>query len=809
MTIQERLTSISLRWQICLLIGIALIACLGITTTLAFFKSSTIITDLTLEKVMSETNEAASELEHVIDATRFDLTSTPKFPPIPGMIRCWDNDGKADPRGQSTIDDWTERLQEILEAQMGVYQERRACAVFDAEGVSVLRVERTDEGIQRVTTGLPNVANSEFFVTTLALTEGRGYVQPMHLDGSDVTVRFCTPFFDSAGKVRGVFVITLDGAAILARAAKRINSGLADIVDEKGMYLYCVGTGKQFRGDAYRFHDDHPVRAEAMKSAKDTYKQYVPSGAKGEAEGGAGVLATYRKVYYDAADHSRFWLVASSVEASHALRQARSLAWSFLWVGLIVLCVAGLFAFVVSGGITKPLELLTLAADQIAAGDLETELPRATPLGEVKALYGSISEMTTSLRQMIDHASAQEARTQAIFNSTADALITIDERGNMLSCNETAERLFGVERVEIIGKKASVLVPALYDERTRYEPSELSRGETRQVGGESDVVGYRRDRREVPLSLRVTEMDHMGERLYIATMQDITARKQSEQQREALFAAIRDAVCRLAAGTRDILATTTQQATGAQQQAAAVSQTVATVDEVAQTADQAAQRAGIVAEAAKQADTVGKAGRKAVEESVASMDSVREQVQSIAQNILSLAERAQAIGEIIATVSDIAEQTNVLALNAAVEASRAGEHGKGFAVVASEVKALAEQSKKATTQVRQILGEIQHAMNTAVLSIEKGTDSVNKAGEVVGQTGNTIKALEEMLSQSARTASQISASSGQQATGVIQLNEAIKNIDRVTQQNVEAIRQIEASAHSLNALSNELAGLTS
>ncbi|MDP6059484.1 MAG: methyl-accepting chemotaxis protein, partial [Pirellulaceae bacterium] len=112
-------------------------------------------------------------------------------------------------------------------------------------------------------------------------------------------------------------------------------------------------------------------------------------------------------------------------------------------------------------------------------------------------------------------------------------------------------------------------------------------------------------------------------------------------------------------------------------------------------------------------------------------------------------------------------------------------------------------------QVRQILGEIQHAMNTAVLSIEKGTSSVDKAGEVVGQTGDTIRALEEMLSQSARTASQISASSGQQATGVIQLNEAIKNIDRVTQQNVEAIQQIEASAHSLNALSNELAGLTS
>jgi methyl-accepting chemotaxis protein len=86
---------------------------------------------------------------------------------------------------------------------------------------------------------------------------------------------------------------------------------------------------------------------------------------------------------------------------------------------------------------------------------------------------------------------------------------------------------------------------------------------------------------------------------------------------------------------------------------------------------------------------------------------------------------------------------------------------------------------------------------------------VTKAAQIVAKTGQTIKSLEEMLSHSARTANQISASAGQQATGVIQLNEAIKNIDRVTRQNVEAIQQIEASAHNLNALSNELAGLTS
>ncbi len=208
---------------------------------------------------------------------------------------------------------------------------------------------------------------------------------------------------------------------------------------------------------------------------------------------------------------------------------------------------------------------------------------------------------------------------------------------------------------------------------------------------------------------------------------------------------VRAAVDQLASASTEILASTTQQASGAQEQAAAVTQTMSTVNEVSQTAEQAAQRAKTVGESVQRTLDIGKAGRKVVEDSLVAMDSVKEKVETTAENILTLAEQAQAIGDIIATVNDIAEQTNLLALNAAIEASRAGEHGKGFTVVAGEVKALADQSKKATAQVRQILGEIQKATNTAVLSTEEVTKGVSSAIKVGGQAGETIKAAADTL----------------------------------------------------------------
>jgi PAS domain S-box-containing protein len=511
------------------------------------------------------------------------------------------------------------------------------------------------------------------------------------------------------------------------------------------------------------------------------------------------------------ADRAALMLTGAIDEGANDLQKsvgARIRQMQYLQVAFGVLALAGLAVMLwLTRGITRRTRSLAATADRIAAGELGL---RAHVGGsdELAALGDAFDAMTGNLRTTIDKETAERALTQAILDSTADGILSINEKGSILRLNAAAVRLFGYPADQVVGRSVSLLVPALYQEGAAYEERELRPGESKRIADESVVRGNRRDGGTFPLSLRVTEMNYLGDKVFIATVQDITQRKKAEEERARLFEAIREAVGRLGTTGAQILASTTEQTAGAQEQAAAVSQIVTTMDEVAQTADQAAQRAKGVGDAVARTMEVGRSGRKAVDDSIAALGTVREQVEGTAGNILALAEQAQQIGEIIATVNDIAEQTNLLALNAAIEASRAGEHGRGFGVVATEVKALADQSKKATAQVRQILGEVQKATNTAVLSTEEVTKGVAAASKVADQAGQTIRTLAETLNSAAQAAAQIVASAGQQAAGIAQVHSAMKNIDQVARQNLAAMRQAEQAAQNLNALGAELAGLS-
>src|SRR6267378_684525 len=238
--------------------------------------------------------------------------------------------------------------------------------------------------------------------------------------------------------------------------------------------------------------------------------------------------------------------------------------------------------------------------------------------------------------------------------------------------------------------------------------------------------------------------------------------------------------------------------------ASSVSEISVTVQEVRQTVQLASQKARSVSEGAQHVEEVSHAGRRAVEEVIAGMERIREQVDAVAASILKLSEQSQAVGEIIAAVSDLADQSNLLAVNAAIEAARAGEHGRGFAVVAQEVKSLAEQSKQATGQVRSILGEIQKATGQAVLATEQGGKAVEAGEKQWTQAGQAISVLAEAVEQAAQAAVQIAASSQQQLVGMNQVVDAMESIKQASAQNAAGIVQAEAATQRLGELGQRL-----
>lgn len=254
--------------------------------------------------------------------------------------------------------------------------------------------------------------------------------------------------------------------------------------------------------------------------------------------------------------------------------------------------------------------------------------------------------------------------------------------------------------------------------------------------------------------------------------------------------------------------------TAVQQQAAAtnetvtsISETTTTVDEIRQTSEMAKEKSQLVSDAAEQSLAVSTEVAATIEHGVEAMRRIREEVESIARNILELSEKNIQIGEIVQSVNAIAEQSNLLAVNASIEAAKAGEHGKGFSVVANEVKALAGQSKEATTQIRSILAEIQKSSNAAVMVTEQGTKRVEEGSSLIGELGSSFDNLSRVVAENADIAAQISAAAHQQQVGVEQITSAMQAIEGASKDNAAGFRQLEVAAREVENISMQLVAL--
>jgi len=246
------------------------------------------------------------------------------------------------------------------------------------------------------------------------------------------------------------------------------------------------------------------------------------------------------------------------------------------------------------------------------------------------------------------------------------------------------------------------------------------------------------------------------------------------------------------------------QSSGATEQAASINEITASLAEIEKSTAQTIDKARALGKAAKRTQEKGHLGLNSVEESVNGMRLVREKVQLIAQTILDLSKQTQQIGAITAVVTNLAQQSKMLALNASIEAAKAGEAGKGFAVVAAEVKNLAEQSELSTSQVQQILEEIRHGAEKAVMVTEEGTKGVDHGMQLVEQAGDIMRNLNEVIHDATVASQQIEAAITQEGVGIEQITAGMNEINQVTSSLVSSVKQTTEAISNLAEISKKL-----
>ncbi len=275
-------------------------------------------------------------------------------------------------------------------------------------------------------------------------------------------------------------------------------------------------------------------------------------------------------------------------------------------------------------------------------------------------------------------------------------------------------------------------------------------------------------------------------------------------QLRTLVASIKQAVVGVGAAADETRNTASELAQASKNQAQEITGASAAINEMAVSIEQVSGNAAESAQVADKSVEIAHKGSSIVQATINGMDKIREEIQETSKRIKRLGESSQEIGDIVALINDISDQTNILALNAAIQASMAGDAGRGFAVVADEVQRLAERSGNATKQIAALVKTIQSDTNEAVISMESSTAEVVRGAQLAQESGVALEEIENVSNDLADLIQNISNAARQQAASAGHVSNTMNVIQEITNQTLAGTQATAVSIGNLAELSDDL-----
>lgn len=427
------------------------------------------------------------------------------------------------------------------------------------------------------------------------------------------------------------------------------------------------------------------------------------------------------------------------------------------------------------------------------------------PIFDINGKPCKVVKYATEVTQQKLESAYHEGQIQAIGKS--QAVIEFELDGTIIQANDNFLQTMGYSIEEVRGAHHSIFVEADYRNSAEYREfwqrlrdGQFQAGEFKRISKAGLVVWIQASYNPIldlngkPFKVvkyatevtgRVDAVNHVKASLIKLSQGDLSAT--IEQDFIPEFQELKDAINSTVEQLRDIVQRITSSAievtNGAseieqgnndlsqrtERQASSLEETAASMEQMTSAVRSNAENSRVASDYSVEANRKAEDGGKTVSAAVDSMQAI--------------SGASKKINDIIGVIDELAFQTNLLALNAAVEAARAGEHGRGFAVVASEVRSLAQRSAAAAKEIKELIEDSVH-------KVEDGTRLVNQSGEILVEIVDAMKRVSKMIAN-------IDTSSAEQASGIGEINQAIAEMDNMTQQNAALVEEASSASESL------------